>query len=39
MLSSVKLPRGFWGEALNSACYLVNSSPSHVLESDILQSV
>ena len=32
MLSGTKLGQGFWAEAMETACYLVNRSPSSVLE-------
>lgn len=39
MLFSAKLPKGFWGKALKTVCYLVNRSHSHILESDVPQMV
>ena len=39
ILSSAKLSKEFWGETLNTACYLINWSPSHALESDVPQRV
>ena len=34
-----KLPKSFWGEAVNSTVYLINKSPSFPLDFDILQIV
>ena len=31
MLLSAKLPKNFWGEAVNTAAYLINRSPSTTL--------
>ena len=35
LLKMEKLPKVFWGEAIRTACYLVNRSPSVPLEFDI----
>ena len=35
MLSHAKLPKSFWGEAMNTAVYLINLSPSVPLDGDI----
>ncbi|KAK9161372.1 hypothetical protein Syun_007713 [Stephania yunnanensis] len=32
MLNAAKLKKSFWGEALNTACYLINRSPTISLE-------
>jgi hypothetical protein len=37
MLSHYKLSKDFWGEALNMAVHLINRSPSHALDGDILE--
>ena len=34
-----KLPKPFWGEAVNTVAYLVNESPSVPLDFDIPQRV
>ena len=39
MLKLAKLPRSFWGEAVNIAVYLINKSPSVPLDFDIPQRV
>ena len=35
MLKFAKLPKSFWGEAVNIAIYLINRSPSVSLDFDI----
>ena len=32
MLSNAKLANSFWGEAVNTACYLINRCPSSAIE-------
>ena len=39
MLKLTKLPKSFWGEAINTAAYLINISPSVPLDFDIPQRV
>ena len=39
MLRMAKLPKTFWGEAVRTACYLINHSPSVPLEFDIPERV
>ncbi|KAK9134880.1 hypothetical protein Syun_014210 [Stephania yunnanensis] len=39
MLKMAKLPKSFWGEALDLACYLMNRSPSAPLEFDVPERV
>lgn len=39
MLRMAKLPKTFWGEAVRTACYLINRSPSVPLEFDIPERV
>lgn len=39
MLRMAKLPKSFWGEAVLTACYLINRSLSVPLESDIPERV
>ena len=39
MLKMEKLPKVFWGEAIRTACYLINRSPSVPLEFDIPEKV
>ena len=39
MLKLAKLPKSFWGEAVNTAVYLINRSPSVSLDFDIPQRV
>ena len=39
MLKLAKLPQSFWGEAVNTAVYLINRSPSVPLDFDIPQRV
>ena len=39
MLKLVKLPKSFWGEAVNIAFYLINRSPIVPLNFDISQRV
>ena len=39
MLSSAKLPKSFWGEAMSTACYLINRSPTYALDNDIQERV
>ena len=39
MLKMAKLPKVFWGEAIRTACYLINRSPSVPLEFDIPEKV
>ena len=34
MLSHAKLPRSYWGEAMRTACYLINLLPSAPLNGD-----
>ena len=35
LLSSAKLPKHYWGEALSTAVYLINLSPSYPLQGDV----
>ncbi|KAL0404121.1 UNVERIFIED_CONTAM: Retrovirus-related Pol polyprotein from transposon TNT 1-94 [Sesamum radiatum] len=35
MLNMAKLPKSFWGEAVNTACYLINRSPSVPLNFEV----
>ncbi|CAH9079859.1 unnamed protein product [Cuscuta europaea] len=35
MLNVAKLPKSFWGEAVNTACYLINRSPSVPLNFEV----
>ena len=39
MLKLAKLPKSFWGEALNTEVYMINISPSIPLDFDIPQRV
>ena len=39
MLKMAKLPKVFWGEAIRTACYLINRSPLVPLEFDIPEKV
>ena len=39
MLATAKLPKSFWGEAANTACYLINRSPSAPLEGEVPEKV
>ena len=39
MLKLAKLPKSFWGEAINIVVYLINKSPSVPLDFDIPQRV
>ena len=39
MLKLAKFPKSFWGEAINTAFYLINISPSVLLNFDIPQRV
>ena len=39
MLKLAKLPKSFWGEAVNTTVYLINRSPSVSLDFDISQRV
>ena len=39
MLSGTRLGQEFWAEAVETACYLVNKSPSSVLEDKIPHQV
>ena len=39
MLKLAKLPKSFWGEAINTVVYLINISPLVPLDFDILQLV
>ena len=39
MLKLTKLSKSFWGEAVNIAVYLINRSPSILLDFDIPQRV
>lgn len=39
MLPHSKFPKGFWGEALNTAVHFINRSPSHALDVDIPKRV
>ena len=39
MLKLAKLPKSFWGEAINTSIYLINRSPSVPLDFDIPQRV
>jgi hypothetical protein len=36
MLSNVKLSNDFWAETINTACYLINHSPSTTIECKLL---
>ena len=35
MLSSEKLPKHYWGEALSTAVYLINLLPSYPLQGEV----
>jgi hypothetical protein len=35
LLSSLKLPKHYWGETLLAAVYLINLSPSYPLQGDV----
>ena len=39
MLAHAKLPKKFWAEALSTATYVINRSPSVPLDGDTLQKV
>ena len=39
MLKLAKLPKSFWGEAVNTVVYLINRSPSVPLDFNIPQIV
>jgi hypothetical protein len=39
MLKMAKLPKHFWGEAVRTACYLINMSPSVPLKFEIPERV
>ena len=39
ILKLAKLPKSFWGEAVNTAVYLINRSPLVPLDFDIPQRV
>lgn len=39
MLSQSKLPKSFWGEAVQTACYLINRSPSSALDGEVPEKV
>jgi transposase InsO family protein len=39
MLKMAKLPKHFWGEAVRTACYLINRSPSVPLKFEIPERV
>ena len=39
MLRMANLPKSFWGEAIVTACYLINRSPSFPLNFDIPKRV
>ena len=39
MLSGVRLGRKFWAKAVETACYLINKSPSSALEDKTPQEV
>ena len=39
MLAHAKLPKTFWAEALTTATYVINRSPSVPLEGDSLQKI
>uniref|UniRef100_A0A2N9FPQ8 Reverse transcriptase Ty1/copia-type domain-containing protein n=1 Tax=Fagus sylvatica TaxID=28930 RepID=A0A2N9FPQ8_FAGSY len=39
MLTMAKLPKSFWAEAVQTACYLINRSPSVPLDFDIPERV
>jgi transposase InsO family protein len=39
MLRMAKLPKSFWAEAVQTACYLINRSPSVQLDFDIPEIV
>ncbi len=32
MLSNASLPKQFWAEAVSTACYLINRSPSYAID-------
>jgi hypothetical protein len=35
LLSSLKLPKHYWGETLLATVYLINLSPSYALQGDV----
>ena len=39
MLSNSNLEKNFWAKAITTACYLINRSPTTVLNGDILEEV
>ena len=39
MLSNTSLPKQFWAEAINIACYLVNISPSTTINCKTLEEM
>ena len=39
MLSNDRLSKSFWAEAASTACYLINHSPSVVIENNTSQEV
>ena len=39
MLRITNLPKSFWCDAIQTACYLINRSPSIPLEFDILERI
>lgn len=39
MLSSAKLPKCYWGEAMSTACYLINRSPTYALDCETPEMV
>ena len=39
MLSHAKLPKMFWGEAMHTAVYLINRSPSAPLNGEVPEKV